>query len=425
MRLLVISLLALFLSLMLITAGNAYLLTLLGVRLGDTGINPLNVGLIMACYSIGFAVGALYAVPLVRRVGHIRTFSALASACAMAAASYPLIENIYVWAGLRAIGGFTVAGMLITIESWFSAVATNQNRATLFSFYLIASYSASAMAQLLVGVSGAGGAAPFVLATLLLIAAVIPLSLSRLQSPELEQETRMPLIRLWQIAPLGLTSAFCAGLLLGSFYALAPLFSKMTQLSTAEVSQLMFAAVTFAMLLAWPLGWICDRMQRSTIMLLVCLLAALFSMLSGLGTTWGFLLRALLASLVLGLSASIYSISVAITNDLVDSSERVAASSALMLSYGLGSILGPLGGSVLMEKISAAAFFYGFSLILILLALFIRYRQTQVSPLPVTEQAQFIAAVPENQVAVDFDPRYEHTPDIPIEALFPEETTLE
>lgn len=421
MRLLVISLLALFLSLMLITAGNSYLLTLLGVRLGEANISPSNVGLIMTCYSVGFAVGALYAAPMVSRVGHIRTFSALASICAMAAASYPLTDNIYIWAGLRTIGGFAVAGMLITIESWFSAVATNQNRASLFSFYLIASYSASALAQLLVGASGSIGAVPFVLATLLLIAAVIPLSLSRLQSPTLEQSTRMSLAGLWRITPLGLTSTFSAGLLLGGFYALTPLFGKITNLTTTEVSLLMFAAVTFTMLIAWPLGWICDRVQRSTILLFVCLLAALFCLLSGLGAAWGFLPRALLASLVLGLSASIYSISVAITNDLVNSSERVAASSALMLSYGIGSIIGPLGGSLLMEKISAPAFFYGFTLVLLLLALFTRYSQTQIPPIPIEEQRHFISAAPESQVAVDFDPRFEHAPDTPIEDLFPEE----
>ena len=84
MRLVIISLFALFFSLILVISGNAYLLTLIGVQLGQQGIAPSAVGLVMVCYSLGFVVGAFSAPKLLMRVGHIRSFAALAALAAMA-----------------------------------------------------------------------------------------------------------------------------------------------------------------------------------------------------------------------------------------------------------------------------------------------------------------------------------------------------
>lgn len=422
MRLLVISLLALFMSLMLVICGNSFLLTYIGVRLGASGIEPSQVGIVMVCYSIGFAAGSYWCTSLVRKVGHIRTFAALAALTAMTTISYPLFGySLYFWAALRLIGGFSAAGLFVIIESWFSAVSSDDNRASLFSFYQVAAYSASAVAQLLVGVSEPLSPTPFTLAAMLLLAAIIPLSLSRMHSPETSESDRMSPLSLFRQAPLGITAAFIGGLLLGTYYGLVPLFGSLTHLSVKQVSLLMSASVLMAMLLAWPIGWICDRIQRSRVLLVVALIAALLSTGNALAVNLDFIPRLILAAITLGLMASIYSMAVALTNDIIDSSARVAASSALMLSYGLGSIVGPLLGSTLMELFNPGAFFSGLAVLLVALAIYTRYRQTQMPPLPVAAQEQFVATMPEGQVAPDFDPRTESEEDQPIEELFPDE----
>ena len=88
--------------------------------------------------------------------------------------------------------------------------------------------------------------------------------------------------------------------------------------------------------------------------------------------------------------------------DRIDSSARVAASAALMLSYGLGSIVGPILGSSLMELFRPGAMFLGFAVLLVLLALYIRRRQALMPPLPVAAQEQFVPTLPESQVAAEF-----------------------
>ena len=125
-------------------------------------------------------------------------------------------------------------------------------------------------------------------------------------------------------------------------------------------------------------------------------------------------------SIFMAMIAAVYSISVAITNDRIRSEERVAASSTLYLSYGMGSIAGPLGGSYLLEAFAPEALFYGFLLLLMTLAVYILLRQVQKPPVAIEDQEQFVPAMPETQVNAEFDPRTEDLPETAIEELFPE-----
>ncbi|GAA0792568.1 MFS transporter [Marinobacterium sediminicola] len=419
MRLLVISLLALFASLSLLIIGNSFLITLLGLRFSLLGIEPSTIGMVMVCYSAGFVIGSLYADRIVRRVGHIRAFAVFAAVAAMAALIYPMTYNVWYWGILRGVGGLTIAALFITIESWFSAVATNKNRSTIFSLYQIAAYSAAALGQLLIGNGNPINYALFSLAALFIIAGIIPLSLSRMKSPEISEHTdSMSLLQLVQLAPIGVMAAFTSGIFLGSFYALVPLFASLTGLENNEISIYMFASILAAMLFAWPIGWVCDRAKRSNVLLFILVLGAGACAANALVVDMEFGLRLLALCVCMGLASTIYSIGVAITNDMMDSSQIIAASSGLMLSYGVGSVVGPLVSSSLMEYSGPEALFQTLASALVLMAAYTLYRQRRVPPMPVEAQEQFVPAIPDVNALPDIDPRNEEFVDTPIEELF-------
>ncbi len=420
MRLLVISLLALFASLSLLIVGNSFLITLLGLRFSTLGIEPSTIGMVMVCYSAGFVLGSLYADRVVRRVGHIRAFAVFAAIAAMAALIYPMTYNVWHWGILRGLGGLSIAALFVTIESWFSAVATNANRSKIFSIYQIAAYTASASGQLLVGLGSPINYALFSLAALFVIAAIIPLSLSRMHSPDIGESAQgMSLFRLIKLAPIGVCAAFGSGIFLGSFYSLTPLFASQTGLDNTQISYSMFGAILTAMLFAWPVGWICDRFHRSSVLMIVCVLAAIASLGNTFLVGHDFVPRLVLVCFYMGLASTVYSIAVAITNDMMDSSQIMAASSGLLLSYGLGSVAGPLMSSALMEAFNPAALFQLQALVLAALAGFTLYRRQQVAPLPVEAQEHFIPAIPDTHVIHDMDPRNDSFVDTPLEELFP------
>ncbi|MEX2476537.1 MAG: MFS transporter, partial [Marinobacter sp.] len=94
----VTSLSALILSIVLLVSGNAFLMTLLGIRLSIESVPANIIGWVLVCYSIGFVLGTLYVQRIIARVGHIRAFAVFAAVAAVAAMMYPMAVSMIFWA---------------------------------------------------------------------------------------------------------------------------------------------------------------------------------------------------------------------------------------------------------------------------------------------------------------------------------------
>lgn len=403
---LVTSLSALFFSIVLLVSGNAFLMTLLGLRLSIAQISPSLIGWILVCYSVGFVFGTLYAPRVVTRVGHIRSFSVFAAIAAVAALAHPVFFSAGFWAVLRAASGFSMAGLLIVIESWFSSRAANHNRGALFAVYQIVYYLSSAGGQLLVNVGDPGRFVPFSLAAMLLTLALIPLALTRMEAPSLEEHERLSFLDLYRESSTGVVGALICGVVIGSFYAMGPVYGHMTGLSLGQISLFMASAIVAAMLFAWPIGRVCDLRDRRWVMFWITVAAGISSTLAAVLGNQGLTFLVLSAGTFVGLSAAIYPVAVAITNDRMESTRIVAASSSLLLSYGLGSCIGPVLGANILQWLGPPGLFLGDTLVLALLAGLTLYRIHSTPDVPVAAQEEFVTSLPEGTpVLTEMDPR--------------------
>lgn len=402
----VTSLFALLLSIVLLVSGNAFLMTLLGIRLSLESVSPDTIGWILVCYSIGFVFGTLYVHKIIGRVGHIRAFSVFSAVAAVTALLYPLAMSDIFWAVLRVSSGFSIAGVLVVIESWFSSQATNANRGTLFAVYQIVFYLSAAGGQLIVNIGDPSGFMPFSLAAILLTLALIPLAMTRMEAPVIEQVHRISFFTLARESFSGVAGALICGVLVGGFYALGPVYATLVGLDVAETSTFMASAIVVAMILAWPLGRLCDRFDRRRVMFFVALLAAASAgvvALLGAERLWVLML---FVGLFTGLSATIYPIAVAITNDRMESTRIVAASATLLLSYGLGSVIGPIAMAELIHLMGPSGLFIGNAGFLLALALITSYRISHTADVAIADQEDFVPAMPETSpVLTEMDPR--------------------
>lgn len=404
----VTSLSALILSIVLLVSGNAFLMTLLGIRLSIEQVAPDVIGWVLVCYSIGFVLGTLYVHRVITRVGHIRAFAVFAAMAAVASLMYPMAISMVFWAFLRVLSGFSIAGVLVVIESWFSSRASNANRGALFAVYQIVFYLSAAGGQLVVNVGDPANFMPFSLAAILLTLALVPLSLTRMEAPVIEQASRMSIFTLARQSFSGVAGALICGVMIGGFYALGPVYATLVGLDVAKTSTFMASAIVAAMLLAWPLGRVCDRFDRRRVMFWVALVAAVAAGVVGVLEPLNLVVLTLLVGLVIGLSASVYPIAVAITNDRMESSRIVSASATLLLSYGVGSVIGPIVMAELIGLLGPRGLFLGNAGFLILLALITSYRITHTEDVPVEEQEHFVPAMPETSpVLTELDPRNE------------------
>lgn len=404
----VASLSALIISIVLLVSGNAFLMTLLGIRLSIEAVSPDIIGWILVCYSIGFVLGTLYVHKVIGRVGHIRAFAVFAAASAVAALLYPMAVSEPFWAVLRVISGFSIAGVLVVIESWFSSRATNTNRGALFAVYQIVFYSSAAGGQLIVNVGDPANFMPFSLAAILLTLALLPLSLTRMEAPVIHQVDRISIFTLARESFTGVAGALTCGVMIGGFYALGPVYATLVGLDVAKTSTFMASAIVAAMILAWPLGRLCDHFDRRRVMFWVAVVAAGSAVavaILGADNIWQL---TLFVGLFTGLSATLYPVAVAITNDRMESSRIVAASATLLLSYGVGSVIGPVVMAELINVLGPSGLFFGNAGFLLVLAVITSYRISHTDDVAVQDQEHYVPAMPESSsVLTEIDPRNE------------------
>ena len=206
--------------------GNGMLGTLLGLRLAATELPTWIVGLVMSFYFLGLVFGTIFAYRLISGVGHIRAFAALASIFSAATLAHAFHLDPWYWAGLRFVEGMCVAGLVMCTESWLNERTANDVRGQVFSLYLIAIYVAQGGGQVMLNIPDPTGFGLFVVASILVSLALVPVAVARVQAPPLPKPFRYGFLELYAISPLGMLGAFSSGLILGAFYGMAPYFAR-------------------------------------------------------------------------------------------------------------------------------------------------------------------------------------------------------
>lgn len=403
---------ALLSSMLLLIAGSSLLGTLLAVRLSLEGFSNSTTGIVMAAYAVGFVIGSLYAIHIVRAVGHIRAFAAFAAIAAAAVLMHPLAISFELWLGLRLVVGFTVAGLMLVIESWLNDRATIENRGMFMAGYMMLFYLASAAGQFLFALADPAGFALFSLIGILFALALVPVSLTQVSPPVVTGISRLSLRALFAISPLGLLGAFAAGVVINAFFAMGPVFATRMGFAGEAVALFMGLATVGALAFQWPAGFLSNYFNRRSVIAALALLGAAASAAVAAVATWS--VEAKLAAVVIfmGFTASLYPVSVALTHDYMEHHEIASASAGLLLSYGLGTILGPIGGAAMMDWLGPRGLFAFSAGVLVILAAIGIYRVRRYPSIEVAAQEHFVPASPvSTPVLAELDPRNEEIPE--------------
>ncbi|WP_439888786.1 MFS transporter [Pseudomonas sp. MBLB4123] len=386
----------------LLLLGNGLLNTLLTLRGVAEGYSSSMLGLIMSGYFVGFLLGTWLAIPLVRRVGHIRAFAFCAALAAIAALLHVLLVDPWVWLALRVLYGLALVSLYMVIESWLNAQAPEDKRGQVFALYMAVNLGALAAAQQLLGLAEPGDFILFVLAAMLISAALMPITLTRQAQPSVPEALHSNLRQLLGIAPLAIVAAGLSGLALGAFWGMAPVYASLSGFDAGGVGLLMSSAILGGALLQWPIGRYSDKHDRRLVMLWVVILAVLVALGMSLLPAG----RALLGLIFLfgGLAFAIYPIAVAQLIDQLHGDEILAGSGSLLMVNGIGSVCGPLLAGVLMQQFGARALPLYFATVLALLAAYTWYRLRHVSDLVSGEQAHFMPMLRTSHTVLELMP---------------------
>lgn len=337
--------------------GNGLFSTLIAVRGAQEGMSAGQIGWMGTTYFIGFLIGCLVVPRVLQSVGHIRTFSALASLAAGGTLLMVLVIDPYAWMLARLVIGVCFAGLFTTVESWLNSGISNVQRGQVMAVYRVLDILVVAGAQYLMPIFGTDGFTLFCIMALMISLSVVPVALGDRSRPKAPEAVKFDLKVIWAISPLACTGCIAIGMTNAAFRYVGPLYAQDVGLSLSSVATFISLGVVGGAFFQYPLGMLSDRWDRRWILIF----ATTGAVLAGVFIT--FVAGDSLSLIYVGVfffgafSLPLYSLSAAHANDRAKPDQYVLLAAGLMFFYGIGATLGPPASSALLAIYGPTALF--------------------------------------------------------------------
>ena len=252
------------------------------------------------------------------------------------------------------------------------------------------SFIALASGSLLLNFSSPEKYEPFILVSLLLSLALIPILLTKRKAPKFKKLGYLKIKELYKISPLGSISMLCNGFIHSAIFTLTAVYAAAMNFTIFEISLLIFLITVAGGIFQLPIGFYSDKGDRRLIIVFCTFAASIFCFLAILasGTT---LENMYLASsigvdkimffiyviLYAGMALPIFSLTLAYVNDYIPKEKFVAAGAGMQLVFGIGAMFGPIFCTFLMTKYGTNGFFVHLLIFHVLIGLFGMFRMTK------------------------------------------------
>nr|WP_260619621.1 MFS transporter [Pseudomonas sp. B11D7D] len=352
---------ALYLASLLMQLGSTLLMTYLALRLTAGGVAEFWGGALMAANALGMVVGGKVGQVLIGRVGHIRTYVACSGIICAAVLTHAFSEALPLWLLLRFVVGMAMMCQLMVVESWLNDCAQSDQRGKVLGIYMVAAYVGMMLGQLALSIDGNLGLHALLGVVIAFALSQVPVALTRSTHPAILSAEPVDLRLFLQRVPQSLITVLISGMINGSFYGLSSIYASRQGLSTVEVGQFMALAIAAGLLAQLPLGWLSDRLPRTSLirgvaalLIVACLPLAFYQ-----GASFGVLL--LFSACIGFLQFCLYPLGVALANDNMEPRLRVSLAGLLLATFGVGACIGPLLAGALMEHFGSASLYYFFA----------------------------------------------------------------
>ncbi len=336
-------------GLLLLTLAIAVLNTLVPLWLAHENLPTWQVGMVSSSFFTGNLLGTLMTGSLIKRFGFNRSYYLASLIFAAGCAGLGLMVGFWSWMAWRFIAGVGCAMIWVVVESALMCSGTSRNRGRLLAAYMMVYYIGTVLGQLMVSKLPTDLMSVLPWVTGMVLAAILPLLFTRIvnQSSEHQEATHIwPMLRLRQ-ARLGVNGCIISGIVLGSLYGLMPLYLNHQGVSDSGIGFWMAVMVSAGIVGQWPIGRLADRFGR-----LLVLRVQVFVVIMG---CLAMLSNAAMAPALFILGAAgftLYPVAMAWACEKVEHHQLVAMNQALLLSYTIGSLLGPTFTAMLMQNYS-------------------------------------------------------------------------
>ena len=390
---------ALFLGMGAIMLAYGFQGSLLGVRAVEEEFSLTATGFMMSGYFVGYFIGAKTIPQIISRVGHIRVFAAFASIASLVILIHAVYVNPFVWFLLRVLTGISMVSIYTVAESWLNDRASNKNRGSVLSIYMVILYGAMGLGMFLLNFSNPINFEPFILISIITSAALIPILLTKRKAPTFKKISSMSLQEVFISSPFGMVSSFFYGTIQSALFTLLAVYAATMNFSIFQISLVTFLLAVSGAVSQWPIGKLSDMFDRRRVIIIVTFAAAFFAFCAILSSRQMYLPGDLATSkfwfyvfliLFSFCSLPMFSLILAHTNDFIPKEKFVAAGASLQFIFGMGAMAGPFLCSIFMGMVGPNGFFIFLLFFHSLIGFYGIYR-SRVRPVVENPDSQFVA----------------------------------
>ena len=230
----------------------------------------------------------------------------------------------------------------MTMDTWVNVVSDNKTRGKAIGFYNSAITTGFAIGPLLVGLFGAQGLFPIIIAITLMVirSPVIIIIKQHIQSvriPKIKTKLNFSFIK---IAPFIFLAIFVGGVNDSTFGALFPAYMINEYFSDKQIGYLLFFGLFFGVISQPFIGALTDKINKRNFIFVLLIVHLIWPILLH---NYTFSLALLWISVLLwGIaSISLYTVTLAYLGERINIAELSIATSVFIIVYEFGEFLGP------------------------------------------------------------------------------------
>ncbi|MFD0915628.1 MFS transporter [Pseudahrensia aquimaris] len=338
-------------------AGNGLFSTLIAVKGVQEGMSAAQIGWMGTTNFVGFLLGCIVVPRILRSVGHIRTFAALAALAASATLVMAMKADPYNWLVMRAVTGFCFSGLFTTIESWLNTGVRNEVRGKILAVYRIVDILVVSGAQFMLPIFGTEGFTLFGIMAMMICLSLVPVAIGDRSNPKPPEIFKFDIKAIWIISPLACAGCVAIGMTNSAFRFVGPLYGEAIGLDLTDIATFISLGVVGGAVLQYPLGTLSDKYDRRWILIFATLGAVAAGMFLSVVAGKNVLLVYVGIFAFGAFSLPLYSLSAAHANDRAEQGQYVLLAAGLMFFYGIGAIVGPPVSSIMLGAFGPESLF--------------------------------------------------------------------
>ncbi len=339
--------------------GLGYFFTIIVIIAKYRGFTEGTIGLVVACFSFGLMSAGFIVSKVLDRIGLYKTMLLAITIQTVCVILMFVIFNPISLAINHFIMGMLAGINWMTMDTWVNVVSDNKTRGKAIGFYNSAITTGFAIGPLLVGLFGAQGLVPIILAIILMVirSPVIIFIKQHVQSvriPKVETKLNFSFIK---IAPFIFLAIFVGGVNDSTFGALFPAYMINEFFSDKQIGYLFFFGLCGGVISQPFIGALTDKINKRNFIIVLLIFHLIWPILLhnytiSLPLLW-------LSVLLWGIaSVSLYTVTLAYLGERINIAELSIATSVFIIVYESGEFLGPAIIGSVMDYTGNIGFIY-------------------------------------------------------------------